>query len=160
MCTPVLNDFMKGWISLFSRSMKTKLSWQTQVPSFSVTRWRSKWEVMRHVHDFFGDIHVPSFLDNDELPPSNKKLQEILSDPAKHRKLKIELAKTIDAMKAFFEATYRLEGGGGPLIFFSLLLKRFAYSRLQQHQCIIPIQMQLTRTLANNSTQLQHYRLC
>ena len=47
MCTPVLDDFMKGWISLFSRSMKTKLAWQTQVglkpPSFSGTRWWSKW---------------------------------------------------------------------------------------------------------------------
>ena len=45
MCTPVLDDFMK-WISLFSRSIKAKLAWQTQVclkpPSFSVTRWWSK----------------------------------------------------------------------------------------------------------------------
>ncbi len=58
MHTPVLDDFMKGWIGLFSRSPKTKLAWQTLVglspPSYSTTRWWSKWEVIKHVHDTFG----------------------------------------------------------------------------------------------------------
>ena len=47
---------------------------------------------------------------------SKLKLLEILSDPPKKRKLKIELAMTIDAGKSFVRATYRLEGDG-PLIF-------------------------------------------
>lgn len=157
MHTPVLDDFMKGWISLFSRSIKTKLAWQTQIglkpPSYSVTRWWSKWEVMRHVHDFLGDI--PPFLDNEELPPSKKKLQEILSDSAKHRKLKIELAITIDAMKTFVEATYRLEGDG-PLVF--TVYEEICKLENTIAAAYYPNTNAVARALANNNTQQQQLK--
>ena len=58
--TPVLNEFAAGWIGLFSRSPKTKLQWKTvtglPTPSYSTTRWWSKWEVIKQIHDTFGDV--------------------------------------------------------------------------------------------------------
>lgn len=150
MHTPVLDEFMKGWIGLFSRSPKTKLAWQTLVglspPSYSTTRWWSK----KHIHDLFGD--VPSFLDSDDLAPTKIKLQEILSDPAKNRKLRIELAVIIDVGEAFVKATYRLEGDG-PLVF-------TAYEEISTLQAAIsamhyPNTNAIARKLASNSTQLQ-----
>ena len=40
--TSILNEFMKGWIGMFSRSPKTKLAWRTKtdipVPTYSATR--------------------------------------------------------------------------------------------------------------------------
>lgn len=66
------------------------------------------------MHDTFGD--VSSFLRNDSLPSvSAGKLRGILDDPAKCRKLKIEIAITVDAMTPFISSTYLLEGDG-PLI--------------------------------------------
>ena len=116
--TPILDEFIKVWINLFSRSPKTKLAWKSKtglpVPTYSVTRWWSKWEVMRHLHDAFGD--VPSFIECNDLPPSKFKLQEILNDPPKNRKLQMELAITVDVGEPFVKATYRLEGDG-PLVF-------------------------------------------
>ena len=57
--TPILDKFVSGWINIFSRSPKTKLTWKTQtglpVPSYSTTRWWSKWEVIKHMHAF-GDV--------------------------------------------------------------------------------------------------------
>ena len=48
--TPILDKFVSGWINIFSRSPKTKLAWKTEtglpVPSYSTTRWWSKWEVI------------------------------------------------------------------------------------------------------------------
>ena len=105
--TPILHKFVSGWINIFSRSPKTKLAWKTQtglpVPSYSTTRWWSKWEVIKHMHDAFGS--VKSFLEVDDLPPSRIQLLEILNDPPKNRKLKIELAITVDAGEPFVKAT-------------------------------------------------------
>ena len=68
--TPALDVFMKVWISMFSSSPKTKLAWTTKtglsIPSYSVTRWWSKWEVMKFLHDSFGDVE--SFLEIEDLP--------------------------------------------------------------------------------------------
>ena len=114
---PVLNDFIKGWIGIFSHSPKMRLAWRTLTglppPSNSATRWWSKFEVVNQVHDTFGD--VTTFLNDHsiDLPPvSRGKLIHILNDAAKLRKLKMELAITVDAMKPFVCATYDLEGDG------------------------------------------------
>lgn len=114
MKTPVLDDFSKAWIGLFSRSPKTRLSWRTKTglppPSFSATRWWSRFEMIQQVINAFGD--VSSFLECDDLPPppaNSSKLLDILHDPAKCRKLKMELAITVDAMEPFVKATYVLD---------------------------------------------------
>ena len=51
--TPALTGFMHSWITLFSHSPKTKLLWKEPVgrsmPSYSKTKWWSKWEVVKMV---------------------------------------------------------------------------------------------------------------
>ena len=48
MKTPILDDFIKAWISLFAHSPKSRLAWRTQTglstPTYSATRWWSKFE--------------------------------------------------------------------------------------------------------------------
>ena len=111
--TPTPDSFVKAWISMFSHSPKTRLLWKTQTgltpKSYSATRWWSKFEVIRMIHDTFGD--VCSFLKHPELPDAtSKKLKDIVEDPGKCRRLKVELAVTVDAMEPFVRATYTLEG--------------------------------------------------
>ena len=84
------------------------------LPSYSATRWWSHFEVFDQFLSTFCD--VPTFLENEDLAPSNSsKLREILSHPAKCRKLKMKLAVTVDAMEPFVKATYYL--GDGVLAF-------------------------------------------
>lgn len=115
--TPVLNQFAKAWIGLFTRSPKAKLAWREKtglpIPTYSATRWWSKWEVLKTLLLSFGDV-VP-FLRDCDLPPSRLKLLEVLEDPASCRNLHIELAATVDAGEPFVKATYILEGDG-PLV--------------------------------------------
>lgn len=86
--TPILDEFIKMWINMFSRSTKMKLLWWTKTglpaPTYSATHRWSKWEVIKHLHDAFGDI--PSFVEEEDLLPSRLKLQEILDDPPRNRK--------------------------------------------------------------------------
>ena len=59
----------------------------------------------------FGDIST--FLTRNNLPPATSaQLLAILHDPVKCRKLKIELAITVNAMQPFVQTTYYLEGDG------------------------------------------------
>ena len=55
--TPTVDEL---WIALFSRSPKARLAWKTfcgrSVPTYSETRWWSRWEVMKSIHDGFGDV--------------------------------------------------------------------------------------------------------
>ena len=115
MATPTLDDFIKGWISLFAHSPKARLAWKTQtglsIPSYSATRWWSKFEVIEQMHNAYGD--VSQFLDNSDLPSATtSKLLRIVQDQPTCRKLKLEMAITVDSMKPFVKATYLLEGDG------------------------------------------------
>ena len=59
----------------------------------------------------FGD--VSNLLKEDDISPANaSKLQAILEDVLKTRKLKMELAITVDCMEPFVNAIYNLEGDG------------------------------------------------
>ena len=112
--TPILDAFSKSWLNMFSRSLKTKTNLSIcpliQLPC----RWWSKWEVLKQVFSAFGDVQ--SFLENEDLPLSRLQMLEILRDPPKWRKLRIELAVLIEAGEPFVKATYNLEGDG-PLVF-------------------------------------------
>ena len=70
-----------------------KLAWKTAtglpVPTYLATCWWSKWEVMNHLIKAFDDVR--SFLQNVDLPPTKLRLQEILADPPKNRKLQRNL---------------------------------------------------------------------
>ena len=115
MNTPVLDEFSKLWIGLFAHSPKSRLLWRNQTglspPSYSATRWWGRFEVLQQLHTAFGDLST--FLNSDSLPPtSSSKLLDILNDLPKCRKLKMELAITVDSMESFVKATYILEGDG------------------------------------------------
>ena len=115
MNTPILHDFYKAWIGLFLRNPKSRLLWRTQTglpaPSYSATRWWSRFEVIHQVFIAFSDIE--KFLKNDDLPlATSTKLLKVLDDPAKTRKLKIEIVTTVDAMEPFVKVTSKLEGDG------------------------------------------------
>ena len=71
---------------------------------------------------------VKKFLERDDLIPaiSTKPLQ-VLDDPAKTRKLKIEIGTTVDATKPFVKATYKLEADG------PLNLEAYQQLELTQH---------------------------
>ena len=113
---PILNKFTKHWISLFSHSPKVRLAWRSTTglssPSYSATRWWSRFEVIHQMHDCFGD--VAAFLrDDPDLPAiTRQKLVAVLDDDPQCRKLKMELAVTVDGMEPFVKATYALEGDG------------------------------------------------
>lgn len=143
MNTPTLNEFMTSWISLFSHSPKERLIWRSQsgisILSYSTTRWWSKFELMKQVHDMFGDISA--FLRNEELPViSTKKLLAIIDDMPSLRKLKTELAMTIDAMEPFVKATYELEGDG-PLVLYAYqrLSSLYAHITLAHHPNMLAV---------------------
>ena len=116
MNTPILHDFCNACIALFSRSPRSHLLWRTQTglsaPSYTSNRWWSEFEVIHSMLKTFSD--VKKFLERDDLPPATctTKVLQVFDDPAKTRKLKIEIATTVDAMELFVKVTHKLEGDG------------------------------------------------
>jgi hypothetical protein len=94
MQTPILDEFVKAWVSLFAHSPKTRLAWRAQTqlspPSYSSSRWWSKFEV---IHNTFGGVST-FFHGCGGLPVTTTgKSLEILEDQPKCRKPKMELSK-------------------------------------------------------------------
>lgn len=118
----VLDRFSQLWVSMFSHSAAVRLAWKTRtgtaMKTYSATRWWSKWEVMKQVLEYFGDVEP--FLrenENDHLAPATTaKLLNIFNDASDAKELQLELAALIDGGSHFVTATYYLEGDG-PLIF-------------------------------------------
>ena len=58
--TPVLDEFSKLWIGLFAHSPKSRLLCRNQTglssPSYSATRWWSRFEVLQQLRTAFGDL--------------------------------------------------------------------------------------------------------
>lgn len=105
---------------MFSHSYNARLVWRERtgqsIRTFSETRWWSKWEVLRQVSEFFGDVE-PFLRENDEVYPANRRrLLGIFDDPQSCQDLRLELAALVDAGVHFVNTTYYLEGDG-PLIF-------------------------------------------
>ena len=77
--TPILDEFMSAWVSLFAHSYKTKALWRERtgraMKTYSPTRWWSRWEVVEQVLEQFGDIEP--FLDRDDIgsPATTTKLK-------------------------------------------------------------------------------------
>ena len=118
--TPILADFMNSWLTLFSHSPNTRFLWKAQtgrsMATYSSTQWWSKWEVVKQLLEYFGDIKP--FLDrNEDIGPATRpKLLSIMNDSQKLCTLKIEIAATVDWGEPFVKACYHLEGDG-PLVF-------------------------------------------
>ena len=70
--TPVLDEFLLWWVSLFARSPASRIKWKMKtgvaVKSLSKTRWWSTYEVAVQLMEFFGD--VSPFLTECEFSPS------------------------------------------------------------------------------------------
>ena len=161
MSTPVLDKFFSAWISLFYRSPKTRLLWKSQTglspPSYSSTRWWSRFEVIYHLFCAFGDLSP--FLDNEEVAGANSsKLREIVNDPAKNRKLKMEMAATVDAMEPFVKATYFLEGDG-PLALHAYERVSLLFSAVstQHYPNVVSIAKALSNGNSSHEQQLLAY---
>ena len=150
--TPVLKEFTSAWISLFSRSPKNKLAWKSQtdqaVRTYSDTRWWSRWEVMKQIHDLFGDVE--SFVTTADLSPAAKlKLQNIMNNLTLKPQLMVELAITVDAGEPFVKATYFLEGDG-PLVF--SCYEKILALKASVSTAFYPNTIAVINTLANGNT--------
>ena len=110
--TPILDEFITLWISLFAHS---SLEWRTKtgisVKFFSATRWWSRFEVCHQVFLLFGDI-LPFLKETKTSPVTSTKLLQFFSDKRKIEYLQLELAAIVDAGEPFVKATYQLEGDG------------------------------------------------
>jgi len=116
----ILDLFFRHWVSLFAHSFNAKLLWRERtgqsMKSHSNTRWWSKWEVLKQVADYFGDV-LPFLEENVNLSPATRQhLLDIFENPQDLQDLRLELAAIVDAGIHFVKATYNLEGDG-PLIF-------------------------------------------
>lgn len=147
-CSPVLDEFVKGWIGLFSRSC-LEISHRS---SYSATRWWSRWEVIKQIHDTFGDVER-FIVNGDSLPQATKaRLQGILLDPIKRAQLMVEVAITVDAGEPFVKATYTLEGDGP--------LALICYEKINELRAAItvvhyPNTRAVTRTLSQGNAIIQ-----
>ena len=114
--TPILDEFVRSWISLFAHSAKAKIRWKelTGLPvcSYTETRWWSKCEVIDQLLKVFGDVE-PFLTNNTDLAPTTrKKLLGFMSDTTKWSTLEFEMSVIVDAGAPLVKATYRLEGDG------------------------------------------------
>ena len=154
MKTPVLTK------AGYNYSPKTRLIWRTQtslpVPSYSPTRWWSRFDVIKHLFKAFGD--VTTFLQNGDLPPSAKKLLDMLNDQPTKRKLQIEIAITVDAMEAFVTATYNLEGDGAlALSAYEEIRKLLAVVSARHYPNVTAVAKKLSNGSNSNENQLVTY---
>ena len=78
--TPILDEFITLWISLFAHSSLAKVEWRTKtgisVKSFSATRWWSRWEVFHQVFLLFGDV-LPFLKETKASPATSSKLLQL-----------------------------------------------------------------------------------
>ena len=162
MNTPILHDLCKAWIGLFSRSPKSRLLWRTQTglpaPSYSATRWWSPFEVIHQVFAAFGDVE--KFLKYDDLPLATfTKLLQVLDDPAKTRKLKKEIATTVDSIEPFVKATYKLEGDGAlSLVAYQQLSMLYAFVSNQHYPNVVAVEAE-AKGNATHEQQLINYSI-
>ena len=119
----VLDRFSQLWVSMFSHSAAVRLAWKTRtgtaMKTYSATRWWSKWEVMKQVLEYFGDVEP--FLRENEYdhhlaPATTGQLLDIFNDASDAKELELELVALIDGGSHFVTPTYYLEGDGS-LIF-------------------------------------------
>ena len=114
--TPILAEFTSCWINACSHSYKTKMLWRyltgSSMPSYSNTKWWSRWEVQKVMMVRFSDMQT-LLVDNENVGlMSRQKLLYIFTDNQKHFLLQLELAVTIDYGEPFVKACYQLEGDG------------------------------------------------
>ena len=142
----VLDTFFHHGVTLFVHSYSAKLLWKertgTSMCSHSNTRWWSKWELLKQVSDYFGDVS-PFLQENENFSPLIRQhLLEIINDP-------LWLTYGVH----FVNATYCLEGDE-PLIFTCFeLLSAVSHAVTVGHY---PCTLAIAREIANGDTALQN----
>lgn len=113
--TPTLDEFLRLWIGFFARSPHARLLWKERtglsMATYSETRWWSRYEVLKQILLYFGDI-LPFLMENEISLANRSKLLSILHDIHKKILLQVELAIVVDVGEQFVTATYLLEGNG------------------------------------------------
>ena len=113
---PTLSEFEVLLVSLFAHSPKVHMLWKDHMslsmPSYSPTRWWSRWEVYKQLMVQFGDLEEFLTSNSDISPTTRTKLLSFFSDSSKKANLQIELAATVDYGEPFVKAMYQLEGDG------------------------------------------------
>lgn len=114
--TPTLTQFGSKWINLFSHSPKCKMLWKTltgkSMPTYSATRWWSKWEVYKHMMLYFKDI-LTFLTENEDVGPALRpQLLAVLNNIQTSSMVQIELAAVVDCGEQFVKGCYTLEGDG------------------------------------------------
>ena len=105
----------------------------------------------------FGDIE--KFLKNDDLPlATSTKLLHVLDDSVKSRKLKIEIATTVDAMEPFVKAMYKLEGDSAlSLVAYQQLSMLYASVSNQHYPNVVAVVKAEAKGNAAHEQQLINY---
>ena len=139
--TPYLHEFEMYQVNLFSHSPKTRLQWREEtsrdMPSYSPTRWWSRWEMFYPIMVQFGDVEPFIHCNEDIAPATKAMLLSFFTDNKKNSKLKMELAIIVDYGEIFVKATYRIRQNirGGKLSWFinnmHYVGKTFAVCRLK-----------------------------
>ena len=98
----VLDTFFRHWLNLFAHSYNAKLLWKERTGksmcSLSHTRLWSKWEHLKQVSDYFGDV-APFLQENENLSPLIRQhLLEIINDPQDLQDLRLELGVMVDVV--------------------------------------------------------------
>ena len=164
--TPILNEFVSSLVKHFSHSPKARLLWKEQtgksMPSYSATRWWSKWEVMKELMVKFGEIepYLTLASEQDVGTATTAKMLAVLSVPQNKGLLQLELAATIDIGEPFVKATYCLEGDG-PLALecYEVISMLQASISNNHHPNVDAIANQLSGDNANARQQLVNYAL-
>ena len=152
----VLDVFFRHWVNLSAHSFNARLLWREKTgqstKSHSVTRWWSKWEVLKQVSDYFGDV-VPFLHENENLSPVIRQhLLEILDNGQDLQDLRLELRAMVDAGVHFVSATYYLEGDEPQIFTCYERLSAVAHAVGVGHY---PYTLAIAREIANGDAALQ-----
>ena len=84
---PTLSEFGALWVSLFAHSPKVRMLWKDctsiSMPSYSPTRWWSRWEVYKQMMVQFGDLEEFLKSNSDVSPATRTKLLSFFSNSTK-----------------------------------------------------------------------------
>ena len=104
----------------------------------------------------FGDVE--KLLKNVFPWATSTKFLQVLDDQVKTRKLKIEIAITVDAMEPFVKATYKLEGDGAlSLVAYQQLSMLYASVSTQHHPNVVAVAKAEAKGNARHKQQLIAY---
>lgn len=124
---PNLQTLTSHLITLFVTSQKANVEWRTMVgvswPSFSKTRWWSRWEIQYHMA-----VHFPQVCHFLDITTAGERtiLKAAKVAAEKRTEIMVELAVIVDVGLILCPATYFMEGDGPLVVYaFDTLMRVF-----------------------------------